>query len=121
MDRKVDFWRIELAKGKAFLSLHDPEKALKHFESALAECPVERSHEIGKILFLLGITLKKLGMSGCALKSWAVARKLDKHYVAGKFFERFSNCYGMVKQETEELDDYNNGLIGPGECEEPDF
>lgn len=107
MDKKGDLWRTTFAKGRAFLSLHDPERALKCFESALEECPVARSHELGRILFFLGVTLQKLGMCGCALRSWGVATKLDKHYFSGKFLQRFSNCYGMVKQESEELDDYN--------------
>ncbi len=73
----------------------------------MAKCPVGRSQELGKILFFLGITLKKLGMSSCALKSWSAARRLDKHNFSDKFLERFTNMYGMVRQDTPELDDWN--------------
>ncbi|MBN1685815.1 MAG: SEC-C domain-containing protein [Spirochaetales bacterium] len=107
MERNIESWRIAYARGKAFLSLHDPERALKSFEQALAECPVGRSKELGKILFFLGVTLKKLGLSGCALRSWSAARKLDKHNFSDKFLERFTNRYGMIRQETPELDDWN--------------
>ena len=107
MERKNETWRIALSKGKVFLSLHDPERALKSFELAVAECPVDHCHDLGKILFFLGITLKKLGMSGCALRSWSAASRLDKHPVSGKFLQRFSNYYGMIKQESQELDDWN--------------
>jgi hypothetical protein len=68
---------------------------------------VDNCHDLGRILFFLGIALNKLGMPGYALRSWSVAGKLDKHHVSGKFLRRFSNCYGMVKQESKELDDWN--------------
>lgn len=107
MERNVEAWRISYARGKVFLSLHDPESAMKSFEQALTECPVDKSRELGKILFFLGVALKKLGLPGCALRSWSVARKLDKHNFSDKFLERFTNWYGMIRQETPELDDWN--------------
>ena len=57
-------------------------------------------------MFYLGVTLNKLGMASCALKSWSVAHKLDRHSYSGKFLRRFANAYGMAKQESEELDDW---------------
>ena len=107
MGRNGEQWQIAYARGKAFLSLHNLEDALKSFELALEKCPVVRSRELGKILFFLGVTLKKLGMSGCALKSWSTATRLDRHNFSEKFLERFTNYYGMAKQDTEELDDWN--------------
>ncbi len=105
MERKSEPWRIAYVRGKTFLSRHDPEHALKNFETALAQCPIERVKELGKILFFLGVTLQKLGLPGCALRSWSAARKLDKHNYSGKFLSRFANPYGMAKQESCEMDD----------------
>ena len=107
MERKTEPWRIAYARGKTLLTRHDPEHALKDFESALANCPVDRVKELGKILYFLGVTLQKLGMSSWALRSWSVARKLDKHNYSGKFLTRFTNPYGMAKQANCELDDWN--------------
>lgn len=107
MERKGDEWRIAYLRGKTLLSRHNPEQALKNFESALAKCPVDRVKELGKILYYLGVTLQKLGRPSWALRSWSAARKLDKHNYSGKFLSRFSNPYGMVKQGSCELDDWN--------------
>jgi hypothetical protein len=107
MERKSEPWHIAYVRGKTLLSRHDPEHALKYFEAALAKCPVDKAKDLGKILFFLGVTLQKLGMSSWALRSWSVARKLDKHNYSGKFLSRFANPYGMVKQGSRELDDLN--------------
>lgn len=80
--------------------------ALKCFETAIAACPVARSRELSKVLFYLGITFKKLGMSSCAVKSWCVSYKLDKNNYAGALLRRHVNDYGMAKQENRELDDW---------------
>lgn len=99
-------WNGELRRGKRFLARHNPEAALQCFERATSECPVERSKELAQILFYFGITLRKLGMNNCALKSWGAAQRLHKHKLSAGFLQRFSNSYGMVKQATESLDDW---------------
>ena len=99
-------WRSPYEKGKFHLSHHKPECALRCFESALAACPVSRSRELSKVLFYLGITFKKMGMSSCAVKSWNASYVLDKNSYAGRLLQRHTNEYGMVKQETRELDDW---------------
>lgn len=107
MERKNEPWRIAYQRGKMLLSRHDPEHALKNFETALSQCPVDRAKDLGKILFYLGVTLQKLGMPSWALRSWSAAGKLGKHSYSGKFLSRFANPYGMVKQGCGELDDWN--------------
>lgn len=99
-------WQRELARGKILLTKHDPESALKCFEKALSDCPVKESRDLSKILFYLGVTLNKLGMTSCALKSWRASRRFDKNGLSGKLLGRYTNEYGMVKQESSELDDW---------------
>jgi tetratricopeptide (TPR) repeat protein len=99
-------WQRELARGKILLTKHDPESALKCFEKALSECPVKESRDLSKILFYLGVTLNKLGMTSCALKSWRASRRFDKNGLSGKLLNRYTNEYGMVKQKSSELDDW---------------
>jgi tetratricopeptide (TPR) repeat protein len=99
-------WHISFDRGKALLSKHRLEEALKRFEAAVASCPVEKSKELSKTLYYLGVTLNKLGMSSCALKSWSSAHRLYKNGYAGAFLHRFSNGYGMARQESEALDDW---------------
>ena len=122
-------WSRSFSRAKRFLAHHQPRIALEEFRKALSDCPVENKRELAKILFYLGVSLRKVGLPSAALKcwvtarnvgkrsvssrmagrlrSWSVARKLDKHHPSTKFLRRFSNCYGMVKQESEELDDWN--------------
>ena len=106
MGPKNETWYHEYVRGKMFLSRHDPEDALKRFEVALALCPVEKTKELARIMFYLGVALNRLGMSSCALKSWSAAHRLDRQSNSGKFLLRFANSYGMARQETQELDDW---------------
>ena len=103
---KTAFWHLNLDRGKRFLAKHDPESALVCFEQAVASCPVTHPRELARSLFFLGVTLRKLGMANCALKSWGAARRLTKDLYAGRFLQRFSNDYGMAKQSTSDLDDW---------------
>lgn len=106
MASKGPGWRSPYERGKHQLSHHSPERALRHFENALSACPVSRTKELSKVLFYLGITFQKLGMSSCAVKSWTVSYKLDKNSYAGRLLQRHTNDYGMPKQETLEMDDW---------------
>ncbi len=106
MSLNHEVWHIAYARGKASLAKHNPEGALKNFETALAACPVDRTKDLARIMYYLGVALNKLGMSSCALKSWSSAHRLDRQGYSGKFLQRLANGYGMVKQETQELDDW---------------
>ena len=106
MSLNQEAWHIAYCRGKTSLAKHNPEKALKSFEAALATCPVDKPKELARILYYLGIALNRLGMSSCALKSWSSSHRLDQQGYAGKFLRKFSNGYGMAKQRTAELDDW---------------
>jgi tetratricopeptide (TPR) repeat protein len=106
MSLNHEVWHIAFDRGKASLAKHNPEKALKSFESALATCPVDKPKDLARILYYLGVALHRLGMSSCALKSWSSAHRLDRQGYSGKFLLRFANGYGMAKQKTKDLDDW---------------
>ncbi|WP_319562365.1 SEC-C metal-binding domain-containing protein [Marispirochaeta sp.] len=93
--------------GKWHLSHHRPRIALEYFRKALRSCPVDDRRELIKTLFYTGIVLKKVGLPSSALKTWLTARSLDKRSYAGKMVERYINDYGMLRQMTSELDDWN--------------
>ncbi|MEW5817783.1 MAG: hypothetical protein AB1798_20605, partial [Spirochaetota bacterium] len=93
-------------RGKDYLAKHKPENALKSFKKALETCPVQHGKDLSKVLFYLGVTLNKLGMPDIALKSWVASLKIVKTSYSGKMLKRFSNEYGMARQENEEQNDW---------------
>ncbi len=99
-------WYINIEKGKDCLSKHRLWPALRSFNKALKECPVSQSEHLYKLFFYLGVTLKKLGLSNIAIRSWCNARKIKKSGYSSKMLKRFSNAYGMAKQKTSNLDDW---------------
>jgi tetratricopeptide (TPR) repeat protein len=102
----MEQWRLDLDRGISALSRHAPDVALKRLQHALRSCPITNSRELERILFYLGVSLKKLGMDNSALKSWSAAQKLKKAGYARKMLRRFSNDYGMARQSTCEMDDW---------------
>jgi hypothetical protein len=76
------------------------------FKNALEDCPVQSSKELSKILFFLGVTFKKLGFDNNALRCWITSCKAHKQTYSNKMVERFSNQYGMRKQDTNNMDDW---------------
>jgi hypothetical protein len=99
-------WTVYLQRGKEHLARHSPDKALDDLKTALELCPVESTKNLSKVLFYLGIALTKLGCANSALKCWLTSQKLHKTSYATKMIKRFSNEYGMIKQQTELLDDW---------------
>ena len=98
-------WAIHVHRGLWYLSRHNAGDALKCFCSALETCPVSRSRELSKLLFFLGVALKRLGYSNSAIKSWNSSLRLVKSGYIRKILCRYSNRYGMVKQRSPEEDD----------------
>ena len=94
-------------QGKRYLAHHRPRVALDHFRQAVRNCPVEKRQELVKNLFYLGVALRKVGLPSSALKTWLTARSIDKRSYAGKMAARFVNDYGMLRQMSVELDDWN--------------
>lgn len=103
----MENWKHNFIKAKYYLSKHRPGDALRNLEEALAGCPVSRGQDLSKILFFLGIALRKLGLPDSAIKSWSAGSRVDRHGSAAKMLKRFQNEYGMRRQNTPEEDDWN--------------
>ena len=99
-------WTRFTHRGVAALADHDPARALHWLGLAVEECPPARFTDLAKILFYLGVAFRKLGMGDSCIRSWLASQRLDKRGTAGKMLERFINEYGMERQPTEELDDW---------------
>ncbi len=99
-------WRSSFNRGKRFLAAHQNEQALKAFRDAVSACPVTQRRNLARVLYYLGITLHKIGMSNCALKSWCSAQQLVKVGLGCRSLKRYANAYGMARQRTQTLDDW---------------
>ena len=55
----------------------------------------------------MGIALRRLGLSNSAVRSWISLLRLRKDRHTRDLLERFSNCYGMAKQPSTEMDDWS--------------
>lgn len=98
----------QLRRGVRELSRHNPEGALKRFEQALNACPVEERDDLERIFYYLGYTLLRLGRPNGAVRSFRAAVRLRKFPSHGsKMLKRFVNEYGMVRQASCEMDDWN--------------
>ena len=98
-------WQRKIKRGIHYLSKHDADKAITLFREALEECPVSQTRDMSRLLFYMGVTLQRLGCLSGAIQSWLSSLRLNKDRYAMKMIQRYSNCYGMERQETVELDD----------------
>jgi hypothetical protein len=105
-DENMETWKRHFKKGKDNLSKHNPKTALRELHLALAQCPAKENSSLAKVMFYIGITLKKLGAPNGAVKSWVVAQKLNKSGYSSKMIKRFVNDYGMTKQNNDYEDDW---------------
>lgn len=99
-------WSLEFRRGLRNLSRHNPQKAIQDFQKAVAQCPVNKRRELGRILYFMGFALHRLGQGSLAVKSWVNARKLIRHGPTQWEFGRWVNEYGMRRCEKPEADDY---------------
>ena len=99
-------WARHFDKGLGLLSRHKPMEAVKSLQKALEFCPPSRPQELYRVCFFLGIGLRRLGFSQSAIKSWTSCQRLNKRGPTRKMLSRFTNCYGMERQETTEADDW---------------
>jgi len=102
----MEEWRKNMERGKLSLRKHDPRGALKLFQLALENCPVQCTRELSRILLYLGSTLMKLGQGDSAIRTWSVCAKVAKEAYAVRMYQRSTNDYGMVKQKSEDEDDW---------------
>ena len=59
-----------------------------------------------RVCFYLGVALRRVGYSQSAIKSWTTCLRLNKRGHTRKLLARFTNCYGMDRQDTTEADDW---------------
>jgi hypothetical protein len=102
----MERWQTDTHRGILRLSRHDPGGAVLHFAQALQRCPVSRSDDLAKLLYYLGIALKRLGLSNSAVRSWIAAHRARRQRHTQELLARFSNSYGMAKQSCEDQDDW---------------
>ena len=88
------------------LSRHKPRSALHHLSTALKLCPEQRGCEMARILFYLGMTMRKLGLRDPSIRSWSAAQRIRKRGFGRKMLGRYTNAYGMERQTTTEEDDW---------------
>jgi hypothetical protein len=99
-------WALHFNRGISALSHHRPEEAVKSLQKALEHCPPSRPHDLYRVCFYLGIALRRLGFSQSAIKSWMSCQRLNKRGHTRKMLSRFTNCYGMERQDSSEADDW---------------
>lgn len=99
-------WALHFDRGLGALSQHKPAEAVKSLQKALEFCPPSRPHDLYRVCFYLGIALRRLGFSQSAIKSWMSCQRLNKRGHTRKMLSRFTNCYGMEKQNTTDADDW---------------
>ncbi len=99
-------WTIDIHVALQRLSRHDPGGAIVYFTRALRRCPVNCGGELPRLLFYMGIALRRLGLSNSAVRSWISLLRLRRDRHTRELLERFSNCYGMAKQPSSEMDDW---------------
>jgi hypothetical protein len=99
-------WRLRLAQGLRRLRLGNPHAAMLHLKQALQTCPVSKREELEHILYYLGMAIYRLGDRESAVRMWGVGCKVRRAGKSHRMYLRFSNGYGMAKQETESEDDW---------------
>jgi len=93
-------------RGLRSLVHHNPADAVKSLQKALEDCPPSHSHDLYSICFYLGVALQKLGFCQSAIKSWVSCQRLNKRGYTRKMLSRYTNCYGMERQDSREADDW---------------
>lgn len=99
-------WNVDYHRGMRSLSAHDPSGAILFLARAVQNCPVNRSEELTKALYYLGIALRRIGYGNSAIRSWVTSLRMKRSKHTRALLERFCNPYGMAKQECQEQDDW---------------
>ena len=100
-------WMVDIRRGHRALHMHQPLRALRHFERALLGAPATRlRREVSATLFYyIAVSLRKAGMRNRAVGSWVESARLSKRGHARRKLVRVTNEYGMARQVTAERDD----------------
>jgi hypothetical protein len=100
-------WSIHYRRGLGSLARHNPQAAVKSLQRALEGCPASRRQDLYHVCFYLGVALQRAGYSQSAIKSWTTCQRLNKRGPTRKMLSRYTNCYGMERQESSVEDDWN--------------
>jgi len=99
-------WAPYYGRGLGSLARHRPADAVKSLQTALEECPPSNSRGLYKICLYLGVALQRIGLPESAIKSWISSQRLNKRGPTRKMLARYTNCYGMERQDSTEADDW---------------
>lgn len=102
----MSVWKIQMDRGLGMLSRHNPLEAVRSLERALNACPADRSADLHRICFYLGIALRRAGHCQTAIRSWLSCTQLKKRGHSRRMLERMVNGYGMARQTSEGGDDW---------------
>jgi len=102
----MECWDADFHRGIHALRRHEPALAVGHFSRAVRGCPVARSGELARLRYFLGMALQRLGFPHSAVRSWLAAPRAHKGRPPRALLQRFANDYGMAKQRSRELDDW---------------
>lgn len=102
----AESWRSSFHQGVRHLARHDAAGALLLLSRALQGCPSRRADELTRVLYYLGVALKRLGYGNSAVRSWTASMRLKRKKHTRQVLERFANSYGMAKQCCGDLDDW---------------
>ncbi len=84
-------WILYTNRGKSFLARHNPKDAARCFEKALQACPSEDMQAMGKLFYLCGVALQKLGYHDNARECWFSASSINPNGPAGNMLKRRRN------------------------------
>lgn len=99
-------WLRHYGRGLTSLARHRATEAVKSLQEALEQCPPSRSGDLYKICLFLGVALQRIGFPQSAIKSWISCQRLNKRGAARKMLSRYTNCYGMERQDSSDADDW---------------
>ena len=99
-------WLRHYRRGLTSLARHRATEAVRSLQEALEQCPPSRTQELYKICLFLGVALQRIGFPQSAIKSWISCQRLNKRGAARKMLSRYTNCYGMERQDSSDADDW---------------
>lgn len=108
-------WLIDYHRGLRWLAHHRPLRALIYLERALLSIPTQRSRtfsrrpsrraELAKLFYYFGVALAHAHFHNRSIGSLVEAARLEKRGHLRLALLHRTNCYGMARQRSSQLDD----------------
>jgi uncharacterized protein YchJ len=67
---------------------------------------VARNRDLARLLYYLGMALRRLGFPNSAVRTWITSQRARRDKQTRLLIRRFANGYGMAKQLSADLDDW---------------